>query len=342
MIRIGVVGYGYWGPNVARATAETDCAAVEMIADFSAKALDRAGRRHPSARLVNDWHELVNDPNIDAVAIATPVNTHFEIAHAALKAGKHVLVEKPMADSPQQAAILVEEAAKRRLTLMVDHTFVYTGAIQAIRGLIDGGELGELYYYDSTRVNLGLIQRDVNVIWDLAVHDFAIMDHLIDAEPVAISASSAGFVTGSPNTMAHLTVYFDSGALAHLNVNWLAPVKIRQTLIGGSRKMVIYDDIETSEKVKIYDRGVDVGDDPKAAYERMVSYRIGDMRAPALSTKEALQTEIQEFARCIASGDRPLTDGETGLRVVELLAAATRSSAMRGQPVELGGLRKAS
>ena len=225
---------------------------------------------------------------------------------------------------------------------MVDHTFVYTGAIQAIRGLVDAGELGELFYYDSTRVNLGLVQRDVNVIWDLAVHDFAIMDHLIDAEPVAISASSAGFIQGRPNTMAHLTVYFEGGALAHLNVNWLAPVKIRQTLIGGSRKMVIYDDMENSEKVKIYDRGVDVGDDPEAAYERMVSYRVGDMRAPALSTKEALVTEMQEFARCIDTGSRPLTDGETGLRVVELLAAATRSSAMRGQPVELGGLRKAS
>ena len=342
MIKVGIVGYGYWGPNLARATAETDCCAVAAIADFSDAARDRAGRRHPSARLHADWKALVNDPGVDAVAIATPVHTHFDIALAALKAGKHVLVEKPMTDSPQQAALLVEEAAKRRLTLMVDHTFVYTGAIQAIRGMVDAGELGDLFYYDSTRVNLGLVQRDVNVIWDLAVHDFAIMDHLLDATPIAISASSAGFIQGRPNTMAHLTVHFAGGALAHLNVNWLSPVKIRQTILGGSKKMVIYDDMESSEKVKIYDRGVEISADPKAAYQQMVSYRIGDMRAPALSTKEALVTEMQEFARSIDTGSRPLTDGETGLRVVELLAAATRSSAMRGQPVELGGLRKAS
>ncbi len=344
MIRVGIVGFGYWGPNLARAAAEADCLVVAAIADFSAAARERAGRRHPSARLVADWRELVEDPDVDAVMIATPVATHFEIALAALRAGKHVLVEKPMTDSPEQAARLVEEAARRRRVLMVDHTFVYTGAIQAIRGMIDDGGLGDVYYYDSTRVNLGLFQRDVNVIWDLAAHDFAIMDFLMAARPVAISASAAGFLPGSPENMAHLSVYFDNGAMAHLNVNWLSPVKIRQTLIGGSRRMVVYDDMQTSEKVKVYDRGISVTDaaDAGAAYQRMISYRIGDMWAPAVSAKEALLSEVEAFALCVETGARPVNDGESGLRVVEMLAAATASTRRRGQPVDLRLLERAS
>jgi predicted dehydrogenase len=342
MIRIAIIGYGYWGPNLARAVAETDTATVAAIADFSAPARERAGRRHPSAKLVEDWQDAVRDPTVDAVLIATPVHTHYEIALSALCAGKHVLVEKPMAETPEQAARLVEEAARRGLVLMVDHTFVYTGAVQTIRALIDAGDLGDIYYYDSTRINLGLFQRDVNVIWDLAVHDFAILDYLLDKRPLAISASAAGFVPRSPENMAHLSIYFEGGAMAHLNVNWLAPVKVRQTLIGGSRRMVIYDDMQTSEKVKIYDRGIALTDDPKETYNHMVSYRIGEMRAPAISAKEALLTEMQEFARCITDGARPVTDGHSGLRVVEMLAAASRSTAMRGQPVELMALERAS
>jgi predicted dehydrogenase len=225
---------------------------------------------------------------------------------------------------------------------MVDHTFVYTGAVQKIRELVASGDLGDIYYYDSTRINLGLIQRDVSVIWDLAVHDFAILDFLLQSRPTAISASAARFLPGSPENMAQLSIYFEDGAMAHLNVNWLAPVKVRQTLIGGSRRMVIYDDMQTSEKVKVYDRGVALTDDPKQAYERMISYRIGDMWAPAISPKEALVTEVQEFVRCIETGARPTTDGESGLRVVEMLEAASRSTALRGQPVELGTLKKAS
>jgi predicted dehydrogenase len=342
VIRVGIVGYGYWGPNLARAVAETDDAAVEMIADSSEFALERAGRRHPSARLTVDWMALVRDPDVDAVVVATPVSTHFDISLAAMRAGKHVLVEKPMAQSPDHAARLVEEAARRSLVLMVDHTFVYTGAVRTIHELVTSGQLGDIYYYDSTRVNLGLFQRDVNVIWDLAVHDFAIMDHVLPARPVAISANAAGFLNGSPENMAHLSVYFDDGSLAHLNVNWLAPVKVRQTLIGGSRRMVIYDDMQTSEKVKVYNRGAAISDDPKEAHNRMISYRLGDMWAPAIDPKEALITEIQEFARCVETGARPTTDGESGLRVVQMLDAASRSTCLRGQPVELHALRKAS
>ena len=342
MIRVGIVGYGYWGPNLARAVAEIGATSLAMIADRSPAALERAGRRHPSALLVTDWRELVASPSIDAVIVATPVSTHFDIALAALRAGKHVLVEKPMADTVRKASALVEQAARSSLVLMVDHTFIYTGAIQTIRKLIDEDRIGDIYYYDSIRVNLGLFQRDVNVIWDLAAHDFAIMDYLFDAEPVAISASAARFLPDSPENMAHLSVYYADGAMANLNVNWMAPVKVRQTLIGGSRRMVIYDDMQTSEKVKIYDRGVDVAGDAGPAHDQRVSYRIGEMWAPAISSKEALQTEIEQFFHCIENGARPLSDGQSGLRVVEMLAAATSSSATRGRPVELGALRKAS
>ena len=342
MIRVGVIGYGYWGPNLARAVSEAEATIVEMVADMSPAARERAGRRHPAARLVADWADLIADPAVDAVMVATPVHTHYEIAMAALRAGKHVLVEKPMTDAVVTSARLVEEAARRRLVLMVDHTFVYTGAVQTISGLITSGKVGDIYYYDSTRVNLGLFQRDVNVIWDLAVHDFAVMDHLLTARPAAISASGAGFVAGRPENMAHLSVYYDDGSMAHLNVNWLAPVKVRRTMIGGSERMVVYDDMETSEKVKVYDRGVSLPEAETSTYEHMVSYRMGDMFAPAIPAKEALLTEVEEFARCVEASARPLTDGEGGLRVVEMLTAASRSMAMRGQPVELALDRIAS
>jgi len=342
MPNIGVVGYGYWGPNIARAIAEVDALSLHAIADFSPLALERAARRHPSAAMLTDWRDLVADPAIDAVVVATPASTHFEIALAALRAGKHVLVEKPMTDNVFKAAILVEEAARRSLILMVDHTFIYTGAVRRIKELIDEGQVGDVYYYDAIRVNLGLIQKDASVIWDLAAHDFAILDYLLDAKPLGISASAASFVPDRPETVAHLSVYFDNGAMAHLNVNWMAPVKVRQTLIGGRQRMIIYDDMLTSEKVKVYDRGIDTTESSASIHERLVSYRMGEMWAPTISTKEALITEIEQFRLSIETGCRPPSDGESGLRVVEMLAAATRSAAERGHPTELGQLRSAS
>lgn len=342
MIRIGIIGYGYWGPNLARAAAESGVLKVEMIADLSTVALERASRRHPGARLTTEWRALVNDPDIDAVLVATPVQSHFELAIAALRAGKHVLVEKPLTDNITTSARLVEEAARRRLTLMVDHTFVYTGAVRKIAELIESGRVGKVYYYDSIRVNLGLFQRDVNVVWDLAVHDFSILERIIGGRPVAISANGARFVPNSPENMAHLSVFYEDGAMAHLNVNWLAPVKIRQTLIGGSERMVVWDDLETSEKVKVYDRGIAVDETKRASREQLISYRIGDMFAPAISAKEALITELEEFAHAIETGGKPTTDGESGLRVVEMLTAASRSMALRGSPVDLVQERLAS
>jgi predicted dehydrogenase len=294
------------------------------------------------------WSSLISDKNVDAVVIATPTRYHFEIAIAALRSGKHVLVEKPMSSSSHEASILLEEAHKRDLVLMVDHTFVYTGAVQKIRQLVSGGDIGDVYYYDSTRINLGLFQSDVNVIWDLAVHDLAILDFTLDLRPIAVSATGAGHIQGSPENIAHITLYLEGGATAHLNVNWLAPVKIRRTLIGGSRRMIVYDDVEPSEKVKVYDRGVY----HEAEVERpgqtedirrmLLNYRMGDIWTPQLPVKEALLTEMEHFLDCIANRSVPLTSGETGLRVVSMLEGATQSLRRRGHPVELSDLRDAS
>jgi predicted dehydrogenase len=347
MIGVGIVGYGYWGPNLARCVADIDSCFVASIADQSSTALARAGKRHPAAQLLSDWRQLIADEKTDAVFVATPVETHFQIALEALHAGKHVLVEKPMTTTSHEASKLIEEAERRGLTLMVDHTFVYTGAVQKIHDLIVQGVIGDLFYYDSTRINLGLLQRDVSVIWDLAVHDFAIMDFLMAARPVAVSANGANHITGGPDNMAYITLYLDNGAMAHVNVNWLAPVKIRQTLIGGSRRMIVYDDLQPSEKVKIYDRGINIGSgdvngNRENIHKMLISYRMGEMWAPELTVKEALLTEIEHFVTCVQDQMVPLTSGESGLRVVRTLEAASLSMRQKGHPIELVALRQAS
>ena len=342
MINIAVIGYGYWGPNLARCVAETEGCNLAAIVDPSSAALSRAGKRHPSAKLSQHWREILADPAINAVMIATPVDTHFEIGLAALNAGKHVFVEKPMTSCSREATILVELAAKRKLALMVDHTFVYTPAVQKIRDLIVDGSIGQIYYYHSTRINLGLFQRDVNVIWDLAVHDLAILDFLFDTRAVAVSASGVGHIEGVPENMAHIALFYPDGIVAHLNVNWLAPVKIRQTLIAGSRRMIVYDDLEPSEKVKVYDRGVNLSATAEEVNKLRVSYRVGDMWAPHLSVKEALLTEVEHFIACIAGGTTPMTSGTNGLRVVEMLESAVQSLNQRGHPVEIMPMRWAS
>lgn len=342
MISLGVIGYGYWGPNLARNAAEAAGAKLVAISDMSAAALVRAEKRHPGVKLYADWKELIADPAVDAVLIATPVSTHFPLALSALRAGKHVIVEKPITTTSPEARILINEAAQRNLVLMVDHTFVYTPAVRKIRELITGGDLGDIYYYDSTRVNLGLFQNDVNVIWDLAVHDFSILEYLMDEKPTAISASGAGHIQGRQENIAYLTLFYDSGAVAHLNVNWLAPVKVRQTFVGGSKKMIVYDDLQPSEKIKVYDRGVDVESQQVQSQQLRVSYRLGDMWAPQISVREALLTEIEHFADCITTGKRPDTPGESGLNVVEMLEAAMMSLRQRGVPIDLAPIRRAS
>ncbi len=335
MVRIGVVGYGYWGPNLVRNFAETPDCQVAAVADLDTSKLATVKRRFPTVTTTTNFNDLLADPSVDAVAIATPVNTHYELAMAALKAGKHVWVEKPMTETFEQAQRLVDEAERRGKVLHVDHTFIYTGAVQKMVEIVKAGELGRILYYDSIRVNLGLFQRDVSVISDLAVHDFSILDHLFGEQPSAVTASGMNHFPGTPENLAYVTLYYDSGMIAHANVSWLAPVKVRQIMLGGSKKMVTYDDLEPSEKIKIYDKGVSFTDDPAKIQEMRVGYRTGDMWAPKLAHTEALQVEGAHFVDCVAHSKRPLTDGQLGLRVVQLIEAACESMRGKGKTVYL-------
>ena len=337
MIRVAVVGYGYWGPNLLRNFTECPDTEVCAVADLNPARLQHIRQRYPRIETTADYREILANSQIDAVAIATPVSTHFSLAMAALQAGKHVLVEKPITLNSEQALQLIEEAERRNLVLMVDHTFVYTGAVRKIRELIASGTLGDLYYYDSTRVNLGLFQHDVDVIWDLAVHDLSILEFIIPGFPVAVSATGLGHVKGAAENIAYVTAFYESSLIAHLNVNWLSPVKIRRTLIGGSRQMIVYDDLESSEKVKLYDKGITVKNGPESLYKLLVGYRSGDMYCPQLDVTEALRIELQHFADCIENGKTPITDGWSGLRVVRVLEAATLSMKEKGRSVTLAG-----
>ncbi|MGZ8905426.1 MAG: Gfo/Idh/MocA family protein [Methylobacter sp.] len=338
MINIGVIGYGYWGPNLVRNFAETPGLAVASVADLDPERLEIVQKRYPGIKTTTRFEDLLENKDVDAVAIATPVNSHFELGMAALKAGKHLWLEKPMTETSEQACILVEEAEKRNLVLNVDHTFIYTGAVRKMGELVKSGELGDIHYYDSTRINLGLFQRDVNVISDLAVHDFSILDYLLGEQPVAVSAVGTNHFPGTPENLAYLTLFYQSGMIAHINVSWLAPVKLRQILIGGSKKMIAYDDLEPSEKIKIYDKGISFTDDPQKIYEMRVGYRTGDMWAPRVDATEALRVEGEHFVDCIENGKAPLTGGQLGLRVVKLIEAASRSMDERGRSVEINGV----
>lgn len=339
MIRVGVIGYGYWGPNLVRNFFEARGAQMACVSDLREDRLGQLISRYPTVNTTRDCRELIEDPSIDAVAIATPVATHYELALRALQQGKHVLVEKPLASDTDQVQHLMEVAQKRNVVLMVDHTFVYTGAVRKIRELVESDGLGEIYYYDSVRVNLGLFQHDVNVLWDLAVHDLSIMDYVLPFRPCAVSATGLSHVPGGPENIAYLTLFFEGSQIAHIHANWLAPVKLRQTLIGASRKMIVYDDLEQSEKVKVYDKGITLNghqnQNPEKLYQLLVGYRTGDMLAPQIDGTEALRREIDHFLHCIEQQEEPITGGATGLRVVEILQAASQSVAQRGRPVEL-------
>jgi len=335
MMNVGIIGYGYWGPNLLRNFAETPGVSVRAVADLDLHKLESVQKRYPAIRVSTDFMSLIADPDIDAIAIATPVSTHFELAIAALKAGKHVWVEKPMCETTLQAEQLNEEAKRRERTLLVDHTFIYTGAVRKMKEIVASGELGKVLYYDSIRVNLGLFQRDVNVISDLAVHDFSILEYLTGEHPVAVSASGMNHFPGTPENLAYITLFYASGMIAHANVNWLAPVKIRQILLGGDKKMIVYNDLEASEKLKIYDRGVNFTDDPQKIYQLRVGYRSGDMWSPQLNMTEALRVACEHFASCAESGEAPVTDGLLGLRVVEIIEAATSSMRARGETIHL-------
>jgi predicted dehydrogenase len=333
MIRIGVIGYGYWGPNIVRNLHGLDSTRVELIVDQSPSALARARKAYPNVPTASDAAEVLCSPKVDAVAIVTPVWTHYELAKRALENGKHVFIEKPFTSNSSQAEELIELAARKKLTVMVDHTFLFTGAVRKIRELAHSGVLGDLYYYDSLRVNLGLFQHDVSVIWDLAPHDLSIMDHVIEARPEAVVATGERHLNGVED-VAFLTLYFPRNMIAHVNVNWLSPVKIRTTLIGGQKKMVVWNDLVSDEKVRVYDKGVQILSG-EGIRDLLVSYRSGDMWAPQLEQLEALRVELDYFTDCVTNSKIPFNDGHAGLRVVRMLEAAEASIRNRGELVRL-------
>lgn len=333
MIRVGVIGYGYWGPNIVRNLQGLDSTRVEMVCDSSPSAIARVRKAYPGIRTTQDSRELLRSPDVDAVAVITPVWTHYELAKAALESGKHVFIEKPFTSNSDQAKELIDLAARKGLTIMIDHTFLFTGAVKKIRQLVDDGSLGDLYYYDSLRVNLGLFQHDVSVIWDLAPHDLSIMDHLIKAEPEAVVAAGERHLNDVED-VAFMTIYFPRNVIAHINVNWLSPVKIRTTLIGGQKKMLVWNDLVADEKIRVYDKGVNIASG-EGIRNMLVSYRTGDMWAPQVEQLEALHVELDYFASCIAKGESPFNDGHAGLRVVQMLEAAEESIQKRGELVQL-------
>jgi predicted dehydrogenase len=333
MIRVGVIGYGYWGPNIVRNLQGLDSTRTEMICDSSPSAQARARKAHPNVNVVSDADDVLRSPDVDAIAVITPVWTHYELTKKALENGKHVFIEKPFTSSSAQGQELIELAERKNLKIMVDHTFLFTGAVRKIRELTDSGALGDLYYYDSLRVNLGLFQHDVSVIWDLAPHDLAIMDYIIKGEPEAVVATGERHLNGVED-VAYMTVYFPRNIIAHINVNWLSPVKIRTTLIGGQKKMVVWNDLVADEKIRVYDKGVQIasGDGIR---DLLVSYRTGDMWAPQVEQLEALHVELDYFADCIMNRKTPFNDGHAGLRVVKMLEAAEASIRKRGELVRL-------
>ena len=333
MIKIGVIGYGYWGPNVVRNFYNVPEVKLVSVCDKRSESLDRLQSVYPNIEVTNDANDILLSTDIDAVAVVTPVSTHFELARKALQNGKHVFVEKPFTCTSDQAETLIELAEKKKLKIMVDHTFLFTGAVRKMKQLISDGTLGPLYYYDSVRVNLGLFQHDVNVIWDLAPHDLSIMDYLIDEKPESVVATGEQHINGSED-IAYITLYFPNNIIAHVSVNWLSPVKVRTTLIGGEKKMLVWNDLAVDEKIKVYDKGIEATD-RDGVYDLLVSYRSGDMWAPKVDQEEALKLETQTFVDSLMNGVKPFNDGHSGLRVVKVLEAADKSLKGGGKRVYL-------
>ena len=331
-LRVGVIGYGYWGPNIVRNLSGLEGWHVATVCDQRSQSLTRARKTYPSLHLTTDCDDVLTSPDIDAVAVITPVWTHFDLARKALENGKHVFVEKPFTSTSAQAEQLMELAAKKNLKIMVDHTFLFSGAVRKIRQLVDDGTMGPLYYFDSMRVNLGLFQHDVSVVWDLAPHDLSVMDYLIGQSPEAVVATGGNHF-GKLADMAFITIYFPGNVTAHINVNWLSPVKVRTTLIGGRDKMLVWNDLEPDEKIRVYDKGVEVKNG-QGVYDLLVSYRSGDVWSPKVDATEALRSELQYFQHCIVKNEVPINDGAAGLRVVRLLEAAERSLNGRGALVQ--------
>ena len=329
-IKIAIVGYGYWGPNLLRVFNESDRAEVVWCADKKLDRLNIVKRKYPSVKTTVNFNNLINDPNVDAVVISTPLLSHFSLAKKALLSGKHVWIEKPMTQSSQQAVQLVRLAEKKKKILFVDHIFLYTPAIVHLKKMADSGALGKVYYFDSVRINLGLFQQDSNVVWDLGIHDIAIMRYLLKQEPKSVSVLGSSHIKKGLEDTAYLYFRFPSKISAHISLSWLSPVKIRRSLIAGSKKMVLYDDLEASEKIKVYNSGVKRFYRPESSITGY-HYRIGDIQAPALENREALRTACEHFIDCIKKNEKPLTDGIEGLKVIQILEAAARSLTNNGR-----------
>lgn len=337
MVNVGLVGFGYWGPNLARNFSSRPGCSLLGICEMNPIRAELARQQYPGSLITADYYKLLKIQEIDAILIATPVGSHFELARAALMAGKDILVEKPFTTTLAEAEELVGIAKKNSRIIAVDHTFLFTGAVQKIKKVVESGEMGDLLYIDSVRINLGLFQNDVNVIWDLAPHDISIINHLVDLDPVAVTAVGISHTSNGLEDIAYVHIEYPGQLIAHLHLNWLAPAKIRRTLIGGTNKMIVYDDMEPSEKVKIYDKGIVVRNeqDVNSIHKVIVDYRTGDMVAPKLDNKEALSAEADHFIACVRDRAQPLVDGQAGLRVVRILEATQKSIQNNGQRMEI-------
>lgn len=334
MINFGIIGYGYWGPNLVRNFSVNADSKVVMVADGRPERLNLVKKNYPSIETCASGDELIANSKVDAVVIATPVFTHFPLAKKALMAGKHVLLEKPMTSSVEEAKELIEIAKSKDLILMVDHTFLYTGAVQKMKELIDTDVIGAVKYFDSSRINLGLFQPDVNVLWDLAPHDISILTYLIGHEPYSINATGISHTHNQIENIAYMTVNYESDFIAHFNCSWTSPVKVRQTLIGGDKKMIVFNDLEPSEKIRIYDTGFDhkTEEDKKNI---MVDYRTGDVYIPKIAIREALLGVAEDFFNSIKTKKQPLADAELGMKVVKILEASQQSIKNNGKEVKL-------
>jgi predicted dehydrogenase len=334
MINCAIIGYGYWGPNLVRNFSATPNTSVKTVADLRPERLAIVSKNYPSIQVTSDIDSIWSDSSIDAVIIATPVFTHFDLAKKALNAGKHVLLEKPMTDTVAHAEELIALATKMGKVLMVDHTFLYTSAVQKMKQLIDGGDIGKVKYFDSTRINLGLIQQDVNVLWDLAPHDISILDYLMPEKPYSVQATGVSHIHNGMENIAYLTVNYSSDFIAHFNCSWSSPVKIRMMLLGGDKKMVVFNDMEPTEKIKIYDTAHEVSTDEEKQ-RVLVDYRVGDVYIPKLEMKEALGGMAKDFIHSIETGATPLASWKSGLNTIRILEAAQVSIKEKGREVVL-------
>ena len=332
MINIAIIGYGYWGPNLVRNFSSTANCNLHTVVDYRAERLAIVKRNHPVVNISNNTEDVFNNNEIDAVVIATPVFTHFELAKKALENGKHVLLEKPMTGSVAEAEELIELAGKYKKTLMVDHTFLYTGAVQKMKSMIDAGEIGNVKYFDSTRINLGLFQPDVNVLWDLAPHDISILNYLKNEKPHSVQATGISHTNNGIENIAYLTVNYSSDFIAHFNCSWSSPVKIRLLLLGGDKKMVVFNDLEPTEKIKIYDTGYShkTDEDKKRI---LVDYRAGDIYIPKVEAKEALAGMAADFVSAIINNTTPISDFQSGLDVIKILEASQQSIKNNGKEI---------